>query len=87
MHKPYTMLEENFFAFAEARVYYIGMNGPTKNTDDEFDRLLEEIKAAVEPKTWRRYETKISIYNDYTLFASYKQGFIDALRLFASPEG
>lgn len=83
MHKPYTLLEENFFEFAGERVCYIGINGPMKKSDEEFDKLIEEIKAAVEPKIWRRYETKVSIYNDHTMYESYKQGFIDALHLFS----
>lgn len=81
MKNSYTRLEEKFFDFAVERVWYIGKDGPQMGTDEELDKLLEEIRVTVDPKVWRKYEIKVSIYNDQTMYESYKQGFVDALLL------
>lgn len=81
MRKLNAKVEENFFEFATERVCYIGMVGP-EDPDEELGELIQQISSAVEPKTWLEYETKISFYNDQTMYEAYKQGFIDALFLF-----
>lgn len=81
MWKLNTKIEENFFDFAAERVWYIGTDGP-QEPDEELEKLIKQISSTVEPQIWLRYETKISIYNDQTMYEAYKQGFIDALFLF-----
>lgn len=71
MWKLNTKLEEDFFNFIAERAWYIGTDNP-QDTDEELNILTKQIMAAVEPKIWRRYETKVSICNDQTMYEAYK---------------
>lgn len=78
-------LEVDFFDFAAERVWFIGEN-ITEETDKELEALSREVQESVEPKLWRKYEMKDSLYHDRTMYCAYKQGFIDALRLFETSQ-
>ena len=74
-------LEIDFFNFAAERVCYIGED-ITEELDQELDQLIQQIRKALDPHLWNRYELKYALYHDRTLYSAYKQGFIDALCLF-----
>lgn len=74
-------LDEDFFEFAAERVWYIGTD-VTEEIDKELKQLIQQIREAIDPSLWHQYELKDSLYHDHTMYFAYKQGFIDALRLF-----
>lgn len=87
MWKIDTKTEEIFFDFVAERIPQIGQNLPEPDPlDKEFILLHKQILENIDKLVWQRYELKVSLYYDQALYEAYKQGFIDALRLFASPK-
>lgn len=74
-------LNEDFFEFAAERVWYIGVD-VTEEVDKELEQLIQQVREALDPHLWRKYELKDSLNHDKTMYHAYKKGFIDALRLF-----